>query len=198
MAAAYIVQLPAGVGRTLKNGNDAVIVYANSSTEAKAMAKIALNIDADAPWSGATVTAIAAATDWADPVLWKFQVVLSNPATGVEVVNATVTSDSTNDTVDEIAALLVTAIDASGGAAVTPSYNSTSQVLKVAVIADNIGDHALECRAWPVITGGDTGINTGSFFGTIVDEGIAGADVTVTLAADAAVVPLFYSAFKTQ
>jgi len=199
---AYLVTIAAnGQGQTLQGGANAVVVAANTTTEAKQLAAVALGLDAmDAVWLGSTevtVTAIAAATDWADPVIWNFRVVVSAPIAdgGLDVYDVTVSADSTNDTPDEIGALLVTALEAAGGALLTPSYSAN--VLTISAIADDIGDHIVNVYAWPSVVGGDEGPkNVGAFFGTVTDEGIAGAALTVAFVADAGTVGKVYGSFR--
>lgn len=191
---AYLLELPSHPGQVLHGGANAVVVFADDAAEAKLVAKAALKFDANGPWANATVTEIAAPTDWADPHIWNFQIIVNNPTTAAELYNVTVQADATNNTVDEIAALLVTALEAAGGAALTPSYVGATNVLTIAAIADNIGDHQVVVKSWPTLPEGDDSQNipSGAFFGVIVDGGIAGAVLTVTLAADGTVPTLAY------
>lgn len=139
--------------------------------------------------AAATVTELAAATDWAVPNLWNFQIRFT-AVNGTVRANVTVQSSAADNTVDEIAALLVTALNAT--ILDNAAYNSTTQVLTVSTIGDAFGDHSIEVWAWPVNGARQDGAS-GSFFGAIVHRGITGAATQVTLAADAAVPPVFYS-----
>lgn len=167
--------------RYLIGGADTMIVVATDATEARLVAKAMDGRDNDAMWANADVTQIAAATDWATPTLWNFKITLSG---GITV---TVQSSLTNNTVDEIAALLVTALNAT--AINAAAYNSSTNVLKVAAIADGIGDQTFTAVAWPELSTFTAGVNVGSFFGAHVEGGIAAADLTVQLIADAGEVP---------
>ena len=92
--------------------------------------------------------------------------------------------DSTNDTVDEIAAALVTALNALDGIA-NAAYNATSNTLTVAGTADALGVQKLEVSIIP--PGGSASI--ASLVGAITDGGASGAALSVVLPADNAVIP---------
>jgi hypothetical protein len=184
-------------GYTLQGGANGMIIRANSTAEAKAFAKAVLGFDVDAPWAGATVTAIADPTDWADPTIWGFRVIISNPTTGAEVERVEVYSDSSNDTIDEIAALLVTALNATASIA-GAAYNTGTQVLTIAETTDTLGDMRVDLFSWPVISGQEErkDLLIGTFFGAITDEGMSSAALSVTLGADALVPPMIYRTYK--
>ena len=191
MAGAYIVTVGdayAAIGD--RNKARSAVVYADNSTDVKELLEALYGSDLDALWANSTVTAMAAASNMLG---WSMKVVLTHPTTGAEVYNVTVTGSGSDDTIDEIAALMVTALEAAGGASLTPSYNSGTQVLKVAAIADNLGDHQLAVSVFSPLS---DKVAIPGFVGTIVDHGVAGADVTVTFAADAYTVPAVSGAFK--
>lgn len=177
---AYLVTLDnSRCGRTLKNGCNAMVVFAADATAAKEACAAKFDGDGSA-WnsSEATATAIVAASDFNG---WSLAIDIFGPDLNTTV---TVVGDATNNTIDEIAALMVTALNALAEIA-NASYNSTTQVLTVAAIADGIGDHNIAVRLTPPSGYGAVP----SLIGTIVDNGIAGAVLTVVLPADAAVVP---------
>ncbi len=191
--ASYLVTLPTSyVARQLQDGYDSVVVNAVDAAQAKAVAKMVYGADVDVQWDNATVTDLAAATDWATPQLWNFRVKVRHPTTGDTVHNVTVKSSAGDNTIDEIAALLVTALNATAinGAA----YVSATNVLTIAAVGDNIGDHYVELSAWPDGLLEQTGFSA-AFFGAPTHGGIAGAALATTLAAnvDGTVPPVFYS-----
>lgn len=163
-------------GRVLKNGANAVVVFAASGAIAKEMAGAAFDGDGSS-WTEATATEIAVAADWAG---WTFRATVADvPGAVFEVV-----ADATTNTVDEIGAALVLLANAHEDIA-GAEYNSTTNVLTVAAIADALGDKQLVVEIIP--PGGFSSIT--GLVGAIVDGGIAGAVLTVALPADAAVIP---------
>lgn len=176
MASAYLVQIPSGViAPTLQDGIDAVVVYANDSTDAIALAKAACGADANAQWGSATVTAIAAAANW---IGYKFYVKQTN-ASGVVVQEKSLTATgSGQDTLDEIGAALATLL---GG-----TYNSTTQVVQIA--SSGSGDHSLEVYCYPPAAWGQDAPIPG-VIGTLTHNGSSGSALSFALAADAYAIP---------
>jgi hypothetical protein len=191
MAAAYLVTLPAEGGQTLINGVNALVVYADSDTAAKAAAAAAFN--GDSKWTGATATAIVIG-DYAG---WTMRVKLYDPDVSVTVpaLNVAVVGDATNNTIDEVAALMVTALNATA-LLTAAAYDSTTQVLTVVdASTDAYGDYILEVE----FTHADFPNPVAELVGTIADEGTAGSsDVTVTLKAAAYGPPKLYGGFRTK
>ena len=103
---------------------------------------------------------------------------------GAAPISVSVTGTATDNTIDEVAALLVTALNADAEIA-GASYNGTTNVLTVAETTDAIGDRTLEVTITP--PGGYSGI--AALVGTIVDGGASGDAITLALPADAAVIP---------
>jgi hypothetical protein len=186
-ASAFIVTKPPG-GSTNKGAFDTVVVWATDATAAKALA--ALVYSGDSSWAGATTTAvIAPAVNYSG---YQVRVALEQIVSGKPTypVDVTVTGDATNDTIDEIAALLVTALNATtpiAGAA----YNGTTQVLTVAQTTDALGDLTLICQL--ILPGVEERM---VFGGTYVHQGSSGAAIQVTLPADNADIPALYGAFR--
>lgn len=180
MAGAFAVSIPDSMNAIgSRNGVRGAVVYANNSADAIDFLQSLYGGDLDALWEGATVTAVAAA---ADMVGWTLRVVVQTPDNDnlydVEVIGA-----GADDTIDEIAALMVTALEAAGGADLTPSY--ASNVLTIAAIADDIGDHHITVEWYAP----NSRVAIPGFVLSTVDEGIAGAVLTATFAADAYTVP---------
>lgn len=195
MAAAYLVTLPDSyIARVLEDGKDSIVVYAADAEQAKEIAKSAFKWDIDAPWASATVTELAVATDWATPQLWNFRIRIRTPA-GAVLHNVTVQSSAADNTVDEIAALLVTALNAT--TINSAAYVSGTNVLTIAAVGDAIGDHFVELSAWPTTLNERDGFSA-SFFGSPTHGGVAAAALTVTLVGnvDATVPPVFYASMK--
>ncbi|WOR80319.1 structural protein [Pseudomonas phage PSP2] len=181
---AYLVTLDRNKsGHTLVQGADAMVIFAASATAAKQAAAAKFEGDGLAWLNDSTATEIVASTDWQG---WTFRVaILGGFGTGGdEPRTVAVVGDATDNTVDEIAAALVTALNALDGIA-NAAYNATTNTLTVAAAADALGDQKLEVSIIP--PGGSASI--ASLVGTITDGGVAAADLTVVLPADNAVIP---------
>lgn len=117
----------------LVNNVNTQVVQANSSAEAIALAKALHADDNDAVSGAATVVLLSSI-----PVLtgWVFRV----QVTTMTPTDVSVTGDA-DDTLDDINAKLVTALNAAGTGITHSSYNSTTNVLTVAAGAtDALGD----------------------------------------------------------
>ncbi|XAO37041.1 virion structural protein [Pseudomonas phage WP2] len=181
---AYLVTLDRNKsGHTLVQGADAMVIFAASATAAKQAAAAKFEGDGLAWLNDSTATEIVASTDWQG---WTFRVaILGGFGTGGdEPRTVAVVGDATDNTVDEIAAALVTALNALDGIA-NAAYNATTNTLTVAAAADALGDQKLEVSIIP--PGGSASI--ASLVGAITDGGVAAADLTVVLPADNAVIP---------
>jgi hypothetical protein len=194
--AIYFVQRAADPGMKT---TEALIVSAADATNAKRICRAYSSAAGDAvAWDSATATALADVACNATGALlaWTFNIVVSDTA-GAEVANVTVTGAGSDDTIDEIAALLVTALNATASIA-GAAYNSTSQVLTIAETTDGIGDHTvvltfrppstnlgyLNCHVPGLIAAGPT------------HEGASGAALAMTFAADAYVRPTVLQACR--
>lgn len=172
---AYLVTLDRSkTGRTLTDGADAMVIFASSGTIAKQVAAAKNDGEGNAWITDGTATEIVAATNWLG---WTFRAQLAD-------VDVSVTSSGANDTIDEIAALLVTALNATAAIA-NAAYNATTNVLTVAGTADALGDQQL----FFTITPPSGKSEVAGLVGAVVDGGAEADAVTVTLPADAAVVP---------
>ena len=170
-------------GHTIVQGADAMVIFAASATAAKQAAAAKFEGDGLAWLNDSTATEIVAGTDWQG---WTFRVaILGGFGTGGdEPRTVAVVGDATDNTVDEIAAALVTALNGLDGIA-NAAYNATSNTLTVAAAADALGNQKLEVSIIP--PGGSASI--ASLVGAITDGGVAAADLTVVLPADNAVIP---------
>ncbi len=180
MAAAYVVSLPSTmIGRQLQNEVDMVVVYANDTTDAKAMAKAAMGADSNVAWDNATVTAIAAASN---ALGFRF-VVKETLTTGAVGRTCDVTATGAGqDTIDEIGSALATAL---GGGA---TYNSTTQKVILVAAAGGGGDRSIEVKVYPPTSVGQDAPIPG-FIAAVTHNGAAADELSFTLCADAFVVP---------
>lgn len=182
MPAYYVTLNPEVSGVTLVHGANAAIVFAATTTAAKE--RVAAQYPHDgAIWATATVTEVIADADFNG---WTFRVNVhgGTGAGGDEAATVEFTGDATDNTVDEIAAQLVTLLNALTGIA-NAAYDAGTNILTVAGLADNIGDEKVTMEIVP--PGGQEGVP--SLVGTITDEGVEAAALTVQLPADAAVIP---------
>ena len=197
--AAYLVELASGLAGTKKA--DVFVVSANSTADAKAMAKSRYSGVAEEAWDGATVTDIANVTGATDNALTGFRFgILVNDTAGAAVADVSYTATNSVDTIDLVAAELVTLLNATASIA-NASYNSTSQALTVATGAggDDLGDHTVIATVYPPVLTDASGVqenrnvNIPGFVASQVHEGVATDPLTVTYAADTYVLPKFYA-----
>ena len=107
------------------------------------------------------------------------RILITDPADDSVVEDVTVTATSA-DTFDEIAALMVIALNATDsiGAA---AYSTPNLIIADGGGVDDLGDMAVAVSFLPPITWDDPTIDFPEFYGTIVDEGASNADLTVAL-----------------
>lgn len=172
-------------GHTLPGGANAVVCFAADATAAKEVAEAYFDGEG-VLWTSSDCTVAEIVAD-ADFNGWTFKVrVLDGLGAGAdEPGEVTVAGDATDNTIDEIGALLVTGLNALTGIA-GASYNSTSNTLTVAETTDALGDQTVEVEIIP--PNGYSSVD--SLVGTITHEGASGDALTVVLPADAAVIPL--------
>lgn len=172
----YYVPLPAGAKLDLVEGKDTLIVSAETSAEAILTAKAALHLPSDAAWAASTPVLLAHDVDLEG---WRMRVHVTDPADDSTVVDVTVTATSA-DTFDEIAALMVIALNATTpiGAA---AYSTPNLIIADGGGVDDLGDMAVDVSFLPPSTWDDPTIDFDEFYDTIVDEGASNADLTVVL-----------------
>jgi hypothetical protein len=186
----FLIQLPAG--NAAPREADAMIVSAASSDDAKAIAKSRFDGDANALWGAATVTQLAdVAANAPGLANWRLRIRIldSDPVVSIEVIGT-----GTNDTVDEIAALAVTALNATSIIA-NAAYNATTQTLTIAGVDDALGDKTVEVEFLPPATQAGAQPIPG-MVGTITDGGAEADPLTVVLPADTYVVPTVLGTFR--
>lgn len=176
----YVVTFDPTINVSTRNGVQSAVVVAESAADAKAILKALHGDEVVNGWDNATVTAMAAG---ANMVGWKLRTQIID-TDGTVTADVTVTGAGGDDTVDEIAALSVIALNALSNIA-SAAYNSGTQVLTVAGTGDGLGDQELNVFFYAP---GST-IPVPGFVGAIVDGGASGDALTVTLAADAYTVP---------
>jgi hypothetical protein len=172
---AYILSLPGNIQNGAKNKD--VVVFAEDVANAREFAKSAYSAGNDGAWDLAVVTEIE---DPADFELWSIRVRVTGAAdlgSTLDVTHVAIASDG----VDEVGDALVLLINAHADIA-NSAMDSLTNILTISSIADNIGEGVVEmtwtppgAKRQPII----------SYVGTIVDQGIQGAVLTVQLNTDA-------------
>lgn len=164
------------------NGYDGFAAQANSTAEAKALVKGYNPDDVDAVWTNATVTDMTAVL--ADLTGWTFLVHVNTTIP----VNVSVVGIA-GDTLDILMARMVTALLTGTGSVGTAiagtahsAYNTSTNVLTVSSIADNIGDKTITITVTPPTGLFVTGYSWAQtdLVASKVDGGSAGAVLTVT------------------
>ena len=179
---AYTVVAPESAGRTLVGGANVQIIFAASAAIAKEVASAKFDSDGDL-WTDATVTEIVADSDWEG---WTFNIrVLGGFGVGgADSASESFVGTAADNTIDEVAAALVVLLNALAGIA-NASYDAGTNILTIASAADALGDQKVEVDIIPP----DGKSSISGLVGTITDEGIEAAALTVQLPADAAVIP---------
>lgn len=172
---------------------DSCAVFAENATAAKEICKARFDGDAGAAWDAATAVEIAAAPiGTATNMLgWTLRVGVldSDPVLDVSVLGA-----GTDDTIDELAALMVIALNATS---IIANASYTAQTLTIAAIADALGDKQVIVEIIPpAATHPGQDPQTDQIV-AIVDEGIAAAALTVQFQLDTYSLPVIYDQFNT-
>lgn len=188
---AYLVRLPDTPARVLFNGANAVAVFAADEATAKTMAKAQFDGDANALWDQAVVTEIAAGADMEG---WTFRVTVTSPL-GVIVGDVEVVGGAAG-TIDTIGTAMAAALNALADIA-GASYTGATQILVVASGAggDDLGDHTVTAAFYPPNVS-DPKASVAGFVVSITDGGAAADALSVTLAADAYVIPKIAAAVQ--
>ena len=161
-------------GVTLKNGTNVLIVEATDATDAAALIQGHQLAQDDQLWSNATISEITVGTDLS-PVVnqdsgqtnsYVLNVAIAGAGTNASFSYTAVSADSYADVFAAMVILLNDHADIAGAA-------FAGNVLTVAAIGDNIGDHTV------IATFTYGGVNIASFLGAITDGGIAGATLEI-------------------
>jgi hypothetical protein len=189
MAGLYLVRIPLKSGMTFRNGNDSVILWADTSTQAKSLASAAMAGDVPkAAWDDANVFIIATASIMAGTDLegWTYTINLTDNLAPFTLISVSVTGTFGQD-IDAIGSALATALNATviNGAA----YVGASNTLTIVDVADGMGDWLIDIRTtppggvFPVSTSnlvfGDPTEHVTGMFGAITAPGAAGIARTV-------------------
>jgi hypothetical protein len=178
MAGAYLVQLDRSKGGgTFKDGVDSLVVWAEGTTDAKLIAKAQQigTAASDAAWDAATVTALAATADFEG---WRLRVTVTGLPTAD--IDLTVVGTSSDD-MDAVAALMVTALNATADIA-GAAYSSGT--LTISETTDGNGDDTVTVEIFAPLSNSDFPDPSFSFtnlIGTITHEGSSGAALSVVL-----------------
>lgn len=184
---AYLVELKdTHIGVRFANR---VILSAGSTGDAKAYAKALFGGDSGAAWDDATVTAIADVAADAPAMLGyrlRVRVEGMSPAIDVEVTGA-----GTDDTIDEIAALMVTALNLT----VIANASYATNVLTIATGSggDDLGDKTTIIEWFPPVALAEKVAIPGLLVSQ-VHEGVATDVLTATFPVDTYAVPTKYRA----
>ena len=133
---------------------------------------------------GQTYKSISGSTGIAPPDKAHWSLVLG---VGQPAVDQTVTGAAAA-TVDSIAALMVTALNADpSGLIAAASYDATGNVLTLAETTDDIGNYTASVEMYAA--GSSENVPIPGFVTAITHQGSAGAHLTATLAADSYTIP---------
>lgn len=160
-------------------GKSRMIVSCEDLAAARDLGNGYFGSDPKGHWGVATVTALVAKADYEDVI---FEMDIVTPA-GV-ILESIVVPGTASDDIDDIAALLVIALNATDSIA-NASYSTPNLVIATGSGGDDLGDHQVVVRVLPPIAdGGDqlggTDVAT-AIFDSIVDEGLATAALTAGL-----------------
>jgi len=198
MASAFLVSLPLKGGMNLQEGMDSVIVWAEDAAQAKSMASVAMALDVPAAaWADATATALVVNTELEG---WTASVVLSDPVTPFDVIEASFTG-ANSATIDTIGTGLAAALVTAGVAGA--AYDTGTNVLTIVETTDGMGDWVIAVKMTPpasltgtnTLIAGDGSAGVSGFFGAVTAAGAAGIARTSTLVA---ALPAFYAACKVK
>lgn len=166
----FLLELPEKGGGSRVDGVKSMVVEADDAADARELASAQSNGDSD--WVDATATSITAGVA-SDYLGFTYRVRIEGGAAQTVLVDESYVGIA-SDTVDLVGAALVTALngttDIANAAFVTPTLTCAS-------IADGIGDATLVVEVTP--PGAATPI--AQMVGTVVDQGIAAAVLTVVL-----------------
>ncbi len=163
-------------GLTLLNGKNALLIEAEDATDARAMVTtLTENHEAAGAWANETLVLIP--SDDVGPVTnpkrgeaqdWVLTIDIAGADTTAQFVETGVAGDTYSDLLDKMVIQLNAHADIAGADWSTPLFT-------VSDIADDIGDHVLTAT-WQF-----DGTELVSVIGAIVDQGIAGAVLTITM-----------------
>lgn len=190
---AYLVEVdPAVSASYLTDGAQSHVVFAADASGAREAVAARYGNDVDAFWNDSNAVNVTELVADADLEGWTFTIKLYNTTDRLPAEQVSVVGGS-GDAPDDVAADLVTALNATGSIA-NASYNDTSNTLTVAGAGDGIGDWSFSITAVP--PWGETTID--SLFGTLTDEGASGDALTVVMPGDSDTLPLHYASLKNQ
>lgn len=169
---------------------DFLVIHAASAAAAREVAKSRFNEDSSLAWDGATATELAEKPINTSPNMdgWGLRVAIldSDP-----VIDITVRGDVTDDTLDEIAALMVTALNATSLIAAA-AYNAGTNVLTIAETTDGLGDKVTLIEFLPPVATNPGQSPIADLVLSKVDGGASGAALSVTFQADSYALPFIY------
>lgn len=164
-------------GLTLLNGDDAMLIEADDATDARAVV-LALTGSHEAAGAWANAALVLVPSDDVGPIVnpkraavqsFVLTLTVAGVDTNATFVETGIAGDTFSDLLDKMVIQLNAHADIAGAAWATPLFT-------VSNIADDIGDHTLTAT-WQL-----DGTEIVSVIGAIVDGGIPGAVLTVTMA----------------
>lgn len=174
----FLVDVGADDAASLANLRKAINATGVAGTDYAA--EVVVNPDAEATASNATTLSARALVAGTAGNAIATAVTATGGADGLAWGASTLAGGQDAATFDTFGTAMVAALEAAGGSALTPSYNSSTNVLTVAAIADGIGNGSLRVEFYK----GDNPLTVPGLVGTITDEGIAGAVLSVAFGAD--------------
>ena len=165
-------------GLSQLNGVNAVLVSAEDATEAKSVAAAATKPGvATAAWANATVTEITAPTTGLEG--FRLRIWVLDPSDDSVVAYTESTGAAAAD-MDALGALAQTALNATAsitGALYTAGTNTL--VIAAGTGTDDLGDHKVLVKLLPPTSWALPDVELPGHIGTITDEGVSTADLSV-------------------
>lgn len=147
----YLVTLPSGA-YAVQDGNTKMVVTAGNAADAKAIAQAFSDSDG-APWESATVTQIVETAEFAGlEIVTTIVADANNGFTDDVTVSYVVPEGASADTVDEIGALLIAALNAHADLSGVTYTSGTDTV--TFPLGLNCGLSAITCKVYKTMVGG--------------------------------------------
>lgn len=180
----YLLDVAGAKSPRGRNGIKGMVVVAQSSAEAKALAASLFSADAD--WGTATATEITTPPAAADLAGWRFRVrvyskVGADRGLPPAIADVSFTAGA-GHVIDDVGTALATALALNAKTA-HAAYNTGTNLLTIAVGAsDALGDHKCLVESFAP-GGGEEAMASSPHLGTLTHGGLSSADLTITLVA---------------
>ena len=202
----FLVSLADDEGFTRRNGTGSMIASAETGNDARNICKSQFTgFASDAAWESAVVTQLTdTAANAANALVdWVFRILVENPSDNSLIADVSVTGDATNDTLDEIGTALATALNGTASIANAAYTAGTQELIVAAGVGDALGNMRVTVEVTPPVVTDSNNVQTNDpkhiagFIGSVVDEGLSNANLTVIFAGDAVVVPQVLATVQT-